>query len=71
MPEDEIPEIYDNKHMTFEGLTDDKPKNRRNSKNICDEINVKLLSKFEGWEITSVGVAKALQPFRKNDLYKS
>lgn len=59
MPEDEIPEIYDNKHMTFEGLTDDKAeKIEETVKSICDEINVKLLSKFEGWEITSVGVAK-------------
>ena len=46
--------------MTFEGLTDDKAeKIEETVKSICDEINVKLLSKFEGWEITMSELQKA------------
>ncbi|MFD3388866.1 zincin-like metallopeptidase domain-containing protein [Ligilactobacillus salivarius] len=60
MPEDEIPSAYDNKHLTFKGLSEeDAQAIVQTVDKVSQDINVKLLSKFENWDkFNRVGIAK-------------
>src|SRR5699024_3076331 len=60
MPEDEIPSAYDNKHLKLKSLSEgDAQAIVQTVDNVSQDINVKLLSKFENWDkFNRVGIAK-------------